>query len=53
MQNVNIVFDTNAYRNLTLGLTEQQTIDLFDIIRNAEDAKSITSILSAVTLLFL
>lgn len=51
MQNANIVFDTNAYRNLTFGLTEQETKDLFDKVRTAEEAKSITSILSAVTLM--
>ncbi len=51
MQNVNVIFDTNAYRNLTFGLTEQQTKDLFDKVRTAEASKNITSILSAVTLM--
>jgi hypothetical protein len=51
MQNVNVIFDTNAYRNLTFGLTEQQTKNLFDKVRAKETSKNITSILSTVTLM--
>ena len=51
MQNVNIIFDTNAYRNLTFDLTERQTKDIFDKVRQAEASKNITSILSSVTLM--
>ncbi len=51
MQNVNIIFDTNAYRNFTFGLTEEQTKQLFNKVRAAEATNNITSILSAVTLM--
>ncbi|MEI6088997.1 MAG: hypothetical protein WCR42_00945 [bacterium] len=51
MQNLNIIFDTNAYRNLTFGLTEQQTREIFDKVRSEESLRNITSILSTVTLM--
>lgn len=51
MQNVNVIFDTNGYRNLTLGLSVDETKSLFDRIKTEEAAKNITSLMGSVTLM--
>lgn len=50
MQNVNVVFDTNAYRGITRDLDEQQAKALFDKVRAAEESRNITPLLSTLTL---
>ncbi|RYX80066.1 hypothetical protein EON73_05785, partial [bacterium] len=49
MENVYVVFDTNAYRTLTYGLTEFEVKAKFKAIKEAESKKDIRPILSHVT----
>lgn len=50
IEEVNVVFDTNAYRNLTLGCDEVGVKQLLDQVNKKEEERGITSILSVITL---
>jgi len=49
MKNINIIFDTNAYRILTYSLTPSQVAELFTKIKKAEHSRNITGLLTGVT----
>ena len=49
MNNLNIIFDTNIYRGLTYGLNRIEVINRFEQIKQAETARDLTGVLTAVT----
>ncbi|NBA86074.1 hypothetical protein GVN16_09895 [Emticicia sp. CRIBPO] len=49
MNSVNVIFDTNVYRNLTFGLSQIETIDLFNRIKEVEISRKISVGLSGIT----
>lgn len=51
MKNVNVVFDTNAYRNLTFNLNVEESKERFNEIKLKEEECNITSLLNSVTLM--